>query len=278
MANCKTGIQFGIKILRRSFHTSPRTLHYIRQSELLKGNKESPVLKYAFLSIPVTTLGLGLWQISRLKWKESLIEELQIKTNLPTINLPEDLSELNDLEYRRARVKGRFDHSREMYLGPRSFLKGGDSTSTGGLMSPGAGGKSGYYVITPFILSDRNLEILVNRGWVPQDQKSPATRKQGQVTQEIILEGIVRHTEPRPNFVPKYQGGNMWSYRNLSEMSTVMGTSPVYLDACVDSDVPGGPIGGQTRITLRNEHLSYILTWLGISAGSSVLWWKKFVK
>ena len=25
--------------------------------------------------------------------------------------------------------------------------------------------------------------------------------------------------------------------------------------------VPGGPIGGQTRVTLRNEHLQYIFTW-----------------
>lgn len=25
--------------------------------------------------------------------------------------------------------------------------------------------------------------------------------------------------------------------------------------------VPGGPIGGQTRVKLRNEHLQYIFTW-----------------
>lgn len=27
------------------------------------------------------------------------------------------------------------------------------------------------------------------------------------------------------------------------------------------STVPGGPIGGQTRVTLRNEHMQYIVTW-----------------
>ena len=27
------------------------------------------------------------------------------------------------------------------------------------------------------------------------------------------------------------------------------------------SSVPGGPIGGQTNVQLRNEHLSYIVTW-----------------
>lgn len=27
------------------------------------------------------------------------------------------------------------------------------------------------------------------------------------------------------------------------------------------STVPGGPIGGQTRVSLRNEHMQYIITW-----------------
>ena len=27
------------------------------------------------------------------------------------------------------------------------------------------------------------------------------------------------------------------------------------------STVPGGPIGGQTKVYLRNEHLQYIITW-----------------
>lgn len=29
----------------------------------------------------------------------------------------------------------------------------------------------------------------------------------------------------------------------------------------VGSTIPGGPIGGQTRVTLRNEHMQYIITW-----------------
>jgi len=33
------------------------------------------------------------------------------------------------------------------------------------------------------------------------------------------------------------------------------------LFAETDSTVAGGPIGGQTNVTVRNEHLSYIVTW-----------------
>lgn len=39
------------------------------------------------------------------------------------------------------------------------------------------------------------------------------------------------------------------------------GTEAVFLDAKAETTVPDGPIGGQTRVTLRDEHLSYSLTW-----------------
>ncbi|PIO37835.1 hypothetical protein AB205_0103900 [Aquarana catesbeiana] len=42
--------------------------------------------------------------------------------------------------------------------------------------------------------------------------------------------------------------------------------------------VPGGPIGGQTRVTLRNEHMQYIVTWYGLCAATTFMWFKKFVQ
>lgn len=64
-------------------------------------------------------------------------------------------NELKSLEYRRVKVVGEFDHSKELYLGPRSCLTDGGSDSGNGLFSSSGSTKSGYYVITPFKLSDR---------------------------------------------------------------------------------------------------------------------------
>ena len=33
------------------------------------------------------------------------------------------------------------------------------------------------------------------------------------------------------------------------------------LPSTAETSTPGGPLGGQTRVTLRNEHMSYIITW-----------------
>lgn len=61
-------------------------------------------------------------------------------------------------------------------------------------------------------------------------------------------------------------------------MAERTGASPIFLDATNDCDVPGGPIGGQTRTILRNEHLSYILTWFTLSGATSYMWYMKFLK
>lgn len=61
-------------------------------------------------------------------------------------------------------------------------------------------------------------------------------------------------------------------------MCKVTGASPIFLDATTDFDVPQGPIGGQTRISLRNEHLSYIFTWYGLSILTSFMWYSQFLK
>lgn len=60
-------------------------------------------------------------------------------------------------------------------------------------------------------------------------------------------------------------------------MCAATGALPIFLDQTSDFNVKGGPIGGQTKVTLRNEHLSYILTWFSLSAATAYMWTKKYV-
>jgi surfeit locus 1 family protein len=43
------------------------------------------------LVIPVTTFGLGTWQVFRLQWKLGLIDELERKTTEDPITIPTEL-------------------------------------------------------------------------------------------------------------------------------------------------------------------------------------------
>ncbi|KAB7507754.1 Surfeit locus protein 1 [Armadillidium nasatum] len=66
-----------------------------------------------------------------------------------------------------------------------------------------------------------------------------------------------------------------FSYRDVVKMSELTGSSPIFVDAV--ETFKGGPAGGQTRVTLRNEHLSYIITWYTLSGFTSLLWYRKFI-
>lgn len=67
----------------------------------------------------------------------------------------DSLSELKELEYYTVYVKGHFIHDKELYMGPRSLLHHGDASSQGGLMSKNQSKNTGYLVVTPFKLADR---------------------------------------------------------------------------------------------------------------------------
>lgn len=67
-------------------------------------------------------------------------------------------------------------------------------------------------------------------------------------------------------------------FRDMKRMCQITGAEPYFLDATAESTVPGGPIGGQTNISLRNEHSSYILTWFSLSGLTSYLWYRRVYK
>ncbi|XP_071443538.1 surfeit locus protein 1 isoform X1 [Hetaerina americana] len=231
------------------------------------------------LTVPISTFLLGTWQVKRRKWKLKLIDELMSKTSADPTTMPEAVEELKSMEYCPVKVRGTFIHEKELLMGPRSFIESADKTIAGESPTFAATkGQVGWLVITPFQLSDRNLTILVNRGWVPTKYKRAETRQEGQIGGEVELVGIVRVHEERTPFMPQNNPrSNSWFYRNLNEMCQATGSDHVFIDATSSSTVRGGPVGGQTCISLRNEHLSYIFTWYTLSAVTGYLWHRLYI-
>ncbi|XP_030063585.1 surfeit locus protein 1 [Microcaecilia unicolor] len=240
-------------------------------------SEQDAVLKWFLLLIPLTTFGLGTWQVQRRKWKLKLIAELEAKVTADPVPLTSDPMELTALEYQPVNVRGYFDHSKELYIVPRTLVDPEREARDAGRLSSSP--ESGANVITPFHCTDLGITILVNRGFVPRKKMNPESRMKGQNTGELELTGIVRLSETRKPFVPENDlTRNRWHYRDLEAMARVTGAEPIFLDADFKSTIPGGPIGGQTRVTLRNEHTQYIITWFGLCAATSYLWYRKFIQ
>jgi surfeit locus 1 family protein len=225
-------------------------------------------------SIPIITFCLFIWQIQRREQKIEMIKLLEERTESNPIELPANIEVLKqpEYEYRPFKATGHFDHSREVLLTIRQ-----DTTKTYNV--PGA------FVITPFVLSDRKLTILVNRGFVPYTQYSVENRKEAQIEGDIEIVGLLRTDEKSNLFAPENKPlNNEWHMRDINLMALCLETAPVFLDATYENTVrnrfsePIGPVGGQTIVYLRNEHAAYITTWFCLSAITSVLWYLNYGK
>lgn len=243
-----------------------------RTSRSSTENEQKQKRKLWLLIIPVTTFCLGTWQVFRLQWKLGLIDELERRTMKPAINIPNNVADrLEELEYRRVTLTGQFDHTREIHMWPRGQLS--EEYMSKQRSEPGA------HIITPFYCNETQSYILVNRGWVPKSRMNPVTRPQGQIEGQVILSGLVRTQEKRPPFSPKNDpDNNRWSWRDVVSMAQCLGTTPVMIDADATTTLHGGPIGGQTRITLRNDHLQYVFTWYALSLATFYMFWQFWKK
>jgi surfeit locus 1 family protein len=133
-------------------------------------------------------IGLGTWQIQRKAWKDELIQTIKVRSTAAPLP-PEAWSQLQcersdrvglkrSCDYTAVRLRGTFDHASERHVFASNSRQ------------QGAIGGPGYWIFTPFRLSDHQSWTLVNRGFVPQDRKDPATRADAQLAGEVEIVGL----------------------------------------------------------------------------------------
>jgi surfeit locus 1 family protein len=204
-------------------------------------------------------LGLGVWQLQRLAWKERLIAEVEARVAAPPVAAPAeaDWPKLvpDDYEYRHVRVAGIYEFSRQaLVFRPLQQARGRYSGP-------------GYLVLTPLRLAD-GAHIIVNRGFAPQDQKDQFAAPAPDASTETIVAGLMRASEPRNWFTPSDDPAHgQWFTRDPAAIAAALKiarAAPFTLDA--DAGRPGElPQGGETVLAFPNNHLAYAFTWFGLA-------------
>jgi surfeit locus 1 family protein len=166
----------------------------------------------------------------------------------------------DDYAYRHVTVTGTFEHDKETHV----FRPLSAETSRGRYSGVGD------LVLTPLRLAD-GATVIVNRGFVPQDRIDPATRKEGQIAGTVTISGLMREPETRNLFTPvDDMKTGTWFTRDpiaIAQFWHLDRAAPFTIDAD-GTPVPGGlPQGGETVLTIPNNHLSYALTWFGLAIG-----------
>ena len=191
------------------------------------------------------------------------------------------MEDVAGVEYKQVSVTGQFENNKEILIGPRSYIDAKGEAVGGGIISA-RDSKVGFLVVSPFIISGTGQRILVNRGWIPRNKLKPETRWDGEIVGQCSVSGVLRVTEERSSLSPANNvNTDMWHSRDVEALAEKLDTLPVFIDLDLESSMPaamrGGPVGGQTRISLRNDHVQYMMTWWSLSAITFLLWIKKFV-
>jgi surfeit locus 1 family protein len=124
----------------------------------------------------------------------------------------------------------------------------------------------GFWVLTPF-KTDQGFIILVNRGFVPPERRSPAAH--GVVNGETTVTGLLRMTEPKGRFLRSNDPEqDRWYSRDVAAIAAtrgMTGVAPYFIDAEAGADPDAWPRGGLTVIDFPNNHLLYALTWFSLA-------------
>lgn len=213
-------------------------------------------------TLPVFLLlvGLGVWQVQRLAWKEGLIAARQAAANAAPVALPNRLDEARGMEFRHVIVTGMLRNDKEIlvYAAPRV-------------------GAVGFDVLTPLVRADGRL-VFVNRGFVPTGLRDPVRRAAGEIAGPVRVAGLLRLPPAgKPNwFVPDNDPGHdRWFWIDLKAMAAADGlerVAPFYVDADATPNPGGWPQGGLTRVALPNHHLQYALTWFSLAVALLVIY------
>jgi len=198
-------------------------------------------------------IGLGVWQLQRLKWKEGILAHIAALKTAPARPLAEVLKEGGDLDF----VRVSFDCPD---LERRPTLR---------LFSV-RDGVAGYRLIAACPATGGGYaSILVDRGFTSLEQADAAARP-GREALPGPITGVLRKGD-KANFVtpPNRIAANLWYSRDLSAMAAQLhttGPAPVYLMIERPAPVSGLPAPAPIPADIPNRHLEYALTWFGLAA------------
>ena len=197
-------------------------------------------------------IGLGVWQLQRMKWKENLLSRIAALQAAPARPLGDILSGGDDLDFVRVGLSCP-DLERRPTL--RLFAVWN--------------GAAGYRLIAACpIAAAGYASILVDRGFQPLEQTAPYPPGRPVLPGPVI--GVLRKGD-KANFVtpPNRVAENLWYSRNPQAMAKTLGAAapaPVFLMLEQPDPKGNGPLPAPVPANIPNRHFEYALTWFGLAA------------
>lgn len=218
-------------------------------------------------------LALGTWQMQRRTWKLALMERVAQRVQAEAVPAPGPqqwpVVDATGFEYLHVSAQGIWEAEHSTWVQAATELGGG------------------YWLLTP-LRADDGTRVLVNRGFVPTNQRSAVEAQQAlppNPAEQVRIAGLLRISEPGGGFLRHNDAtANRWYSRDVQAIAIargLTGVAPYFIDAdaqptqqAASAAKPQWPAGGMTVLVFHNNHLVYALTWYSLAALLAwATWW-----
>lgn len=185
-------------------------------------------------------VGLGLWQVQRLGWKEAVLAEIAARLQAAPVALPAAPDPVRDL-FLPVAVAGRFTGADIDVLASRKEIG------------------AGFRIIAAFETGD-GRRILIDRGFVTDEN-----RDRRRDTAAAAVTGTLHWPQETDGFTPPPDpGARMWFARDVAAMAEALDTEPVLVVARTPTGDGIEPMPVDTA-GIPNDHLEYAITWFSLA-------------
>lgn len=214
----------------------------------------------ALLAVAVL-VRLGIWQMDRLDQRRA--DNLRIKEQIDQSTLEligENLRlDLNAMEYRKVIVRGHYDFSQEVALRNQVWND-----------------QIGVHLLTPMKIVGSDQAVIIDRGWIPQDEYLTGDWSNFHEPGELEVAGLLRLSRSRADFGRINDGSNTLGYPlrswNLADIEQIAvkipyPILPVYIQLLPDDASDSLPYRSAQLPTLtEGSHQSYAIQWFMFAA------------
>lgn len=186
-------------------------------------------------------VGLGVWQMQRLDWKEAILADIDARITAAPVALPAQPDPQAD-RYLPVTVTGQLQDPAIRVLVSQKQVG------------------AGYRIIRPLDVDGRR--IMVDLGFLPIQSPTPAAGPE-----QVTVQGNLHWPDEVDSYTPEPDPkADMWFARDLPRMADHLGTEPVLVVARATSlpDSPLSPLPVDTS-GIPNDHLGYAVTWFGLA-------------
>lgn len=217
----------------------------------------------AYLCLLPLLCALGFWQLGRSDEKAMFLKQQEQGSTSSEIIELKIASEINvdTSRYKKVQVTGHYDQAHQFLLDNQI-----------------SGGKTGYFVLTPFVLKGGGKAVLVNRGWVPLNQDRSVLPDLQIRNEQTVVRGRINRF---PSVGIKLAGAEIpapgWPSVLQVVDSQVLAKKLAYplfpFQIELDNDLPEGFKREWQTITimLPEQHIAYAIQWFALAFTLTVL-------